>query len=327
MKTTLTTLLLALLALAPQPGRAASSTLLGGTFNSIGVGTRPLGMGGAFAAVADDANAAYDNPAGMAFFDKTDRFATFTHSSLFGLSSLSRDYVAYAQADTLGFGAFGLSWNRFSANLNPETWSEDEITYSGAKAIGHSDASNIALGWDLKYMRVDSGFSEDDVNNLSVGGGVASGYGIGLALMARLKTSLTLGVVLNDIYSSLNWNSGTLEVLSPNGRVGLAYRLTPQSVFSAEVRGQQTSSGFAASSWHLGGEDWLLDGKKLMFDTIRNIGIRAGYYQIMANNDAGQVTVGATAKADQWQLDYAYQMGLSNSGLGATNRIGLGVNF
>jgi len=57
----------------------------------------------AFVAVADDANATQDNPAGMAFFDKASRQATFTHSNLFSVGALSRDFVSYAQGDS-GFG-------------------------------------------------------------------------------------------------------------------------------------------------------------------------------------------------------------------------------
>ena len=36
-----------------------------GDFLTLGVGARPLGMGGSFAAIADDSTAAYWNPAGL----------------------------------------------------------------------------------------------------------------------------------------------------------------------------------------------------------------------------------------------------------------------
>ncbi|NNG26639.1 MAG: hypothetical protein HKM87_03885, partial [Ignavibacteriaceae bacterium] len=38
---------------------------ISGAFTDVGYGVRPMGMGGAFTAVADDPNAAYWNPAGM----------------------------------------------------------------------------------------------------------------------------------------------------------------------------------------------------------------------------------------------------------------------
>ena len=81
--------------LAPVALHAAGSSALGGTFAESAMGTRPLGMGGAFVAVADDANAVQENPAGMAFIDKTARLATFTHTNLFNVGFLSRDFLSF----------------------------------------------------------------------------------------------------------------------------------------------------------------------------------------------------------------------------------------
>jgi hypothetical protein len=305
---------------------AAGSSALGGTFTESAMGTRPLGMGGAFVAVADDANAAQDNPAGMAFLDKSVRLATFTHANLFNVGFLSRDFLAYAQSDS-GFGAFGLSWNRFAATLDPEQWTEDAFIYSGAKLLSQSEGyPKISVGWQAKYMRVDSGLT-DSTDGLTVGGGTATGYGLGLGLMVKLRPSLTLGVMAQDLYSSISWATGTLEIIPTVGRAGLSYRLTESTLFSAEGRGTQTGKGFGMSSWHLGAEEWFLDGKQLMWNAIRNVGLRAGYAQQMANSDAGQFSIGASAKADQWQLDYTYEAGLAASHLGATHRFGVSMAF
>ena len=319
------TLAAILLVMAGGPLYAGSSAL-GGTFTDASMGTRPLGMGGAFVAVADDANAAQDNPAGMAFFDKAARLATFTHSNLFNVGSLTRDFVAYAQADS-GFGAFGLSWNRFAATLDPEQWTEDAFLYSGAKMLSQSEGyPKIAVGWQAKYMRVDSGLS-DSLDGLTVGGGTATGYGVGLGLMIKLRPSLTLALMAQDLYSSLSWATGTLEIIPTIGRAGLSYRLTESTLFTAEARGTQSGKGFGASSWHVGAENWFLDGKQLMWNAIRNVGIRGGYYQQLANSDAGQFSVGASAKADQWQIDYTYQAGLAADHLGASHRFGVSMAF
>jgi hypothetical protein len=306
--------------------QAAGSAALGGTFSDPEMGTRPLGLGGAFVAVADDANASQDNPAGMAFFDKAARMATFTHSNLYGLGFLSRDFLAYAQADS-GFGAFGLSWNRFSAQLDPETWTEDAFLYAGAKMLSQGDGyPKISVGWQAKYMRVDSGLS-DSTDGLTVGGGTATGYGLGLGLMIKLRPSLTLGIMAQDLYSSISWATGTLEIIPTVGRFGVGYKVTDSTLFSAEARGTETGEGFSPSSWHIGLENWFFDGKQLYWNAIRNIGIRGGYSQDLANSDAGGFAAGASAKADQWQVDYTYQAGLAESALGASHRFGVSMAF
>jgi len=193
--------------------------------------------------------------------------------------------------------------------------------------VSQSDGyPKIGVGWQAKYMRVDSGLS-DSIDGLTVGGGSATGYGMGLGVMIKLRPSLTVAVMAQDLYSSISWATGTLEIIPTVGRAGLAYRLTESTLFSVEARGTQTGQGFSPSSWHVGGENWFLDGKKLMFNAIRNVGIRAGYSQDLANSDQGQFAVGGSAKSDQWELDYTYQAGLAAESLGATQRFGVSMTF
>ncbi len=323
-KGTVLTALVAALALAS--GLRASSTIAG-AFATENTGTRPLGMGGAFAAVADDANATFSNPAGMAFFDKNTRLATFAHTNLFSLSFLTRDFVAYAQGDEGSYGALGLSWNHFNVNFSPEQYSEDTFMYSGAKLLtGDQDFPQYAVGWNLKYLRVTSDFSESS-DNTTVGGGNATGYGADLGVMIKPRESLSLALVARDLYSSINWDSGTLEILPTTGVAGMAYQFTKDTLFAADGDFQQTSGGFNPVAWHLGAEHWFFDGKHLQWGLFRNFGARAGYQQILANNDGGQVSVGASAQAQNWQLDYAYQFSMSSTSLGGTHRFGLSFSF
>ena len=60
-----------------------------GEFLKAPVGARAIGMGGAFAAVSDDATAPYWNPAGMVYLPYREVIAM--HSEKFGNLNLSRD--------------------------------------------------------------------------------------------------------------------------------------------------------------------------------------------------------------------------------------------
>jgi|SRR5665213_535906 len=307
---------------------ATTSADLGGVFSDIGVGTRPLGMGGAFTAIADDANATQENPAGMAFFDAKDRFATFTHSDLYSLGFLSRDYVAYAQGDQ-GYGALGASWDRLSVNLDPGNWAEDEFIFAAAKQImGFDDDAwaKLSIGLQLKYLRVTTDLASDTLGT-SVGGGDASGGGSGLGALLKLGAQFSVGLMAQDIYSSLKWGTGTMELIPPTVKLGLAYHMDEHTIVAIEARAQKLSSQFAYSSGHVGVEHWFLDGTALYWGAIKNVGFRAGFYDIVQNQDSGVLTAGASVKSDMWELDYTYEYGLDSGQLGNTQRFGLGIKF
>jgi long-subunit fatty acid transport protein len=64
------------------PASVAVADKFAGDFMANGAGARALGMGGAFAAVADDASAVYWNPAGLSGLEK--RQLMLMHSEQFG---------------------------------------------------------------------------------------------------------------------------------------------------------------------------------------------------------------------------------------------------
>ena len=61
-----------------------------GEFMAIGIGGRPLGMGGAFTGVADDVTSGYYNPAGLANLNYPQ--LSLMHSEQFG-ELVNYDYV------------------------------------------------------------------------------------------------------------------------------------------------------------------------------------------------------------------------------------------
>ena len=84
-----------------------------GDFLTLGVGARPLGMGGSFAAIADDSTAAYWNPAGLGRLRHSE--AAFMHSSLGKLDSY--DFVNYVHPIG-GAASLGLSWLRVGSMIS-----------------------------------------------------------------------------------------------------------------------------------------------------------------------------------------------------------------
>jgi len=88
-----------------------------GEFMAIGIGGRPLGMGGAFVAIANDVTAGYYNPAGLANLNYPQ--LSLMHSEQFG-NLVNYDYAAVG----IPFGtdlSFGLSVMRLGVDGIPDT--------------------------------------------------------------------------------------------------------------------------------------------------------------------------------------------------------------
>ncbi|MBI4668096.1 MAG: UPF0164 family protein [Elusimicrobia bacterium] len=78
-----------------------------GKFLSYGAGGRALAMGGAFYGLADDATAAYWNPAGLAGLERKELVAMY--AQLYADTNLG--FLAYAHP-AAGFGTIGFTYNQ-----------------------------------------------------------------------------------------------------------------------------------------------------------------------------------------------------------------------
>jgi hypothetical protein len=88
-----------------------------GEFLYSGVGSRPLSLGGAYVAVANDVTAGFWNPAGLV--NAPGFQAQFMHAQQF-MSSIQYDYVAVSNRFENG-SAIGLSVIRLGADDIPDT--------------------------------------------------------------------------------------------------------------------------------------------------------------------------------------------------------------
>lgn len=108
-------LLAALLALAPPAAAFQNETATNAAeFLRVGAGARALGLGEAYAAVAEGPEALYWNPAGLAQAKRPE--LAYARSELLGF--FHHDYLAYAHPGVLG-GALGASFTRLSQESLP----------------------------------------------------------------------------------------------------------------------------------------------------------------------------------------------------------------
>ncbi len=197
---------------------SAQNTNYAGEFLSIGVGARALGMGGAFVAVADDASAAYWNPAGLTFIDNIE--VTGIHLNPNELQNY--DFINYAQTFE-DFGTYAISYIRLGSDNIPLTTSsgptinsyfsdsENALLLSGGLRV----FKGVAVGLTVKYIFggiLDSTFS---------------GYGVDVGVLFKPIRQLKLGVNVQDaLGTSITWQntpSQPTDVIPLNVKIGGAF--------------------------------------------------------------------------------------------------------
>ena len=227
------------------------------TFDTVG--TRAAGMGGAFVAVADDASAAYWNPAGFAagnlFSMVVDRSASkLNRGGPDGASSGSGLLVS------LGMPALGLSYYRLhSTTLTPLVPGrpdgeytigfgkvrQDTLTthHSGATLV-QSVGRGVAVGATLKFVRgVAASSPAPDVDRgrllrtaHELGGKGTSRFDADVGVMAalgRVKIGLTVRNVTEPDFAT---GSGNRELtLRRHARAGVALTLVEGWAVAADL--------------------------------------------------------------------------------------------
>ncbi|MFQ6043646.1 MAG: PorV/PorQ family protein [Candidatus Poribacteria bacterium] len=183
----------------------------GAAFLKIEAGSRPASMGGAFAGLADDANAIFYNPAGLTSI--VDRELTAMQN--FWFAGINNESIGYVQR--LGDGAFGLSFLGAFAKIDERSEpSEDPMRTFNASSFafglsyGHELVKDLSVGGTVKFLS-----QQFDIEDWT---GVAGDAGI-LWGVERLRVGASiqnLGVLKSE---------GNEDPLPINIRVGGAFHL------------------------------------------------------------------------------------------------------
>ena len=308
-------------------------------FLTFGTGARPLGMGNAFTAIADEASTTYYNPAGIA--QLTHHEFNFMHATLADLASYN--VASYIYPQTGKKMTFGISWLRVGV---------DDIPITGipvtTKAIGpnnrpfvigtFSNTSNaillsgaghlitlpqditINVGTSLKLLYIDT-----YRNTNAVGGG--TDLGILVKTNPVKATAFSFGIVASDFLTTkLYWNtppenegeSPHTETLLPRLKLGIAYH-QKLTVFNSRFTLAADVDTRNDYEFHTGAEYVLFELLALRCGLDgRNGTSRAMYFTAGAGLQLRFVTGAA------FHVDYAYQ---SQPDLGISNRLSLRVKF
>ncbi len=302
------------LLLVPQTEAQTVMAKYAGEFMAIGVGGRPLGMGGAFTAVANDISTAYYNPAGLAHLNYPQ--IALMHDERFG-NLVSYDYAAVA----IPYGSdwsFGISAMRLSVEGIPDTREAlvnritGEVFYDIHNPYGRLDPSKVTYfnnaDWAF-YLTFAKRHSENfyyganlKIIRRDIGDEGATGFGFDVGALYFPFENFSVGANLQDVTTTLvAWSTGRNELVTPTAKIGAAYmieflggKFTPALDFDVRFENRRFASHFnvgpVSFDMHAGME----------YNYGNLFAIRAGY------NDVKQLTFGAGIKLPKLNIDYSF---------------------
>ncbi len=301
-------------------------------FDDIGIGARPLGMGGAFVAVSDDVNAAVHNPAGLGYIPVAG--AGFTHVRMF--SGVVNYNYAGIVVPLGNAGCFGANWGRLSEESG--IYSENVVAFSYAKAVIEA----LSLGANLKMLNTtfDSGNTWVMENPYFAAETSASGFTLDLGVLLKPVTGLSIGLSgANLIPADISVSKSELDIeekVPMNLRFGLAYRLSAiaasaqqpalkevlNTVIISVEGAMRKERDVNAVKARAGLEAWFADG---------TVGLRAGYRIKKVHETSSSASMGASLKIPvsdvNLQLDYALQIFGGETEDNLTHRVSVAISL
>ena len=282
-----------------------SPTVAFATFNNIGVGARPLGLGEAFVALADDSNAANYNAAGLGYINAIQVGATraqrfnglITYNSISGIIPFGR------------IGSIGASIGILAEDS--EIYQEQTVSISYGNAL----FKQLAIGANLKLF----GTSFDETNEFVAENSYfvqtsSSAVSFDLGMIAKPFQSLSLGVSIENLLpADTSISDVDTDPVPLNIRAGLAYRLESISEISAQgaavsnlLKGSLGTFEVASRN----GEIHIRTGVEVWLN--KSIAVRGGYGIKNGSDSATTLSFGGSAKlpvsSTALQLDYGFQL-------------------
>ncbi len=277
-------------------------------------GVRPMGMGGAFVALADDASAIMFNPAGLGQIEKA-RIAAAYDRLYAGLGddALGRGFVTYIQP-AQNYGAFAINLNMLHTPLYRET----TVTFGYGRPLGP-----VYLGLNAKGLF--ASFEENDytaIDPLFSDGMSSNGVALDLGMLYKLTNSISFGLaVLNVNEPNMALDEDADARVPLTLQTGLALKLgNTVPTIDLTYRNRKLNDERDINV-HFGMESWLAG---------RSIALRGGInFHDMA---LGASYVFSRGKKIEAQLDYAFRYPLffkddSISDIYGTHQFSLDVRF
>ncbi len=289
-------------------------------FLNVAIGARPIAMGGAFSATANDVSSLYWNPAGVsrivgseAMFSYSKWFADINYNwsgaaiNLGGMGTvgLSVTYLDYGSMEVTTLSEQDGTGQMFDANdlalgLTYAYSLTDKFSIGGTakyieQRIWNSSASSVAFDLGVLYF--------SDIMGLKIGASI-SNFGSEMSLDGKdllVQHDIDLQIEGNNeqILATLNTDSYPLPLLF---RIGLA-------IDAINIENHIVSVGIDALHPNDNNESLNIGLEYVMYDLLS---LRGGYKSLFLDNAEEGLTLGVGIKYDfapglGFYFDYAYQ--------------------
>lgn len=302
-----------------------SAGTAGAAFLKIEPGSRPVGMGGAFAGLANDINTIFWNPAGLTSVH-TRELTAMQHFSFVDINNQSIGYAQRAKQFVWGASFLG-SFTEIERRIGPTETPDSTVTVGGfatGLSLAYPLGQTASIGGTAKLVS-----QQLDIQNIY---GAAADLGVILRLV---DNHLGIGLTVQ--------NAGVLsggENLPISLRAGVAYRtwneiqaasdaeesevekMTPPRELWAFVADAHLPLIDANPSFHVGIERWFYDV----------IAARVGYRIGLNENPSDGLSIGIGVRRGgldslaniDFQFDYAF---VPDNDLGDSHRISVITRF
>ncbi|MBS3788187.1 type IX secretion system membrane protein PorP/SprF [Candidatus Bipolaricaulota bacterium] len=258
---------------------------------TVGTGARPLGMGNAFVGLANDENALFYNPAGLAFLEEpgfssfyTNQFDSFNYGSL--SATVPRVGLTYLQLSSGALTERDLYGN-----------STGEFDYTSRGLLG---AYGTKIGEDLSVALQGKAYQVDSSST-------AMGYSLTPGLLYKLEPFQLGAVFKNLLASDITYADDHTEPWQREVTIGIAYS-TEKLKLDLDIDALLTERGIDPGVARIGAEGTI----------FRHLSLRAGVTSKL------QSSIGLGVDLKNWQFDYSYQI---HNELPSSHRVSLTARF
>jgi hypothetical protein len=259
---------------------------------NVGAGARSMAMGGAFTGLADDASAAYFNPAGLAFLDEHQLM--LMHAPLFVDSQYNYLSSAHPFGDkwgTVGISDALLTSDKFSVRDASNVLLDSNGTLSKNAIFGsyaRKLKQNFSAGINLKLIQQ------------KIVGRSDNAMGVDLGLMFRPSRLFSAGLAYANANEPVVKLESEDDAFRPIARFGVA-----SEVFADRLT-------LSADLIKVAGQDKLF-AAGVEFTPTRIMQLRTGY------NANRSYTLGLGLNLKPFRIDYAF----SDTDLGVFNKVSI----